>query len=106
MDLLPVNPTTTNKVDTSINLANDGGSKSNTGYFSKRDSEEKAPENIDVDVVKFSKSSSSDKVIEDEEVPTFFELLKKYINSIKDFILKALGLKRKKIYNIFEKSAR
>lgn len=36
---MPVQPKITNKIDPSISLANDGGSKSNTGYFTASEGE-------------------------------------------------------------------
>ncbi len=101
MDFLPVQRST-NKVDTSINLANDGGSKSNTGYFSNRgNGEEKTQENIDE--VKFSKhSTEEDEVINDNNL---VEKISDFFKKLKEFILKVLGIKKKKIYNIYEKTA-
>ena len=102
MDFLPIKPTSTNKVDASINLANDGGSKSNTGYFSQRGTEEKTPESFDA--VTFSNSSSSNLNNELDEVKLdFWDTIKKYWTKIIDFIMKLLGFKKKKIYNIYEK---
>ena len=99
MDLLPIKPASTNKVDTSINLANDGCSKSNTGYFINRGQEEKPQENFDE--VKFSNlhSKTDEPSVESDLIPRITKLL----NKIKDTLFKFLRFKKKELYNIFEK---
>ena len=100
MDFLPIQRTSTNKVDTSINLANDGGSKSNTGYMNQRGYNEEGPEIQEKgDEVQFSRSAHED-IDEEQE---FNRSLTAYLIRIKDFILKLFGFKKKKIYNIYEK---
>ncbi|OGI01370.1 MAG: hypothetical protein A2Y25_02635 [Candidatus Melainabacteria bacterium GWF2_37_15] len=101
MDLLPIKPASTNKVDSAINLANDGGSKSNTGYFSNRgQGEEKPPEKLDE--VTFSHAAHPEAESIDEE-KKLMQTIQSYFNKAKDFILKLFGIKKKKIYNIYEK---
>ena len=101
MDLLPIKPASTNKVDSAINLANDGGSKSNTGYFSNRgQGEEKAPEKLDEVTFSHPHQTEDETVIEEKKL---MQTIQSYITKAKDFILKLFGIKKKKIYNIYEK---
>ena len=97
-------PKATNKVDTSINLANDGGSKSNTGYFQsgkkpKGENEEKFDE-LDI-----SRSSSDIGQNSDEDSIDIVENIKSFTNKIKDFILSLLGLNKPKMDNIYKKGS-
>lgn len=103
MDMLPVNPASTNKVDTGINLANDGGSKSNTGYYSQRESEEHKPEEK-LDEVSFSHKNKTEEIEEEEQELNFFEKILKFFADLKDSVLKLLGLKKQEIPNIYEKT--
>lgn len=99
MDLLPIPPRSTNKVDTAISLANDGGSKSNTGYFNSAGHGEKK-ESGQVDEVNFSNSSATN----ENEDADFIQKIKNYLNKIKEFILRLLGSNNKKeINNIYKK---
>lgn len=100
MDFLPIQRASTNKVDTSINLANDGGSKSNTGYMNQRGHKEEAPEIQEKgDEVQFSHGTHHEEFDEEEE---FNKSLSAYLIRVKDFILKLFGIKKKKIKNPFE----
>jgi len=104
MDFLPVQRTTTNKVDTAINLANDGGSKSNTGYFSSRGgSNEEKPTESSGDEVNFSKNHVDEEELEEEL--NFAEKIIGNLTKLKEFILKIFGQKKQKVYNIYEQSA-
>lgn len=105
MDFLPIKPSSTNKVNTAINLANDGGSKSNTGYFNKRGGSTNAETNEETttDEVNLSASSSAEQDEEIEiEVLTFFEKFKNLLIFIKDFVLKIFGYKKIKVKNIYK----
>lgn len=99
MDFLPIQRASTNKVDTSINLANDGGSKSNTGYMNQRGRREEAPEIQEKgDEVQFSHSAHE----EFDEEQEFNRSLTAYVNRILGFILNLFGFKKKKVQNPFE----
>jgi|GEM_PF-6142697 len=105
MDLLPVPPASTNKVNSAINLANDGGSKSNTGYFNKKGAREEAPEEKAVDEVKLSTSNSSENKEDlDSELTKFFNALKANLKKLKDFIFRIFGFDRPKVKNIFKEN--
>ncbi len=104
MDFLPIPPSSTNKVNASINLANDGGSKSNTGYFNKRNQDKEALKGGDVDEVNLSSSNSSKTPEEgmENEFSTFFDSIREFFAKIKNFILKIFGLNKPKVENIFK----
>lgn len=101
MDILPIKPASTNKVDATINLANDGASKSNTGYFSNRDHEEHHTENVDEVRITHSRHNENEAIDEEKKL---LGIIQTFLNKIKNFILKILGLKKEKIPNIYEKS--
>lgn len=101
MDMLPINPVSTNRVDASINLTNDGGSKSNTGYINQRGGEpEKTKESFDEVQLSHHHNNIEEQINQDDNL---INIIKRIINKIKDFILKTLGLKKETIPNIFEK---
>ncbi len=105
MDFLPIPRSSTNKVNSAINLANDGGSKSNTGYFSKRGAQEGTAEEK-IDEVSLSTSSLENTEEDlDSELTKFFNSIADFLKKIKDFILRLLGLNRPKIENIYKKNS-
>jgi len=106
MDFLPIQSTSTNKVNSMINLANDGGSKSNTGYFSNRGAKETPEETVD-EVTLSTSSASSDPLETEEaklnmEIKKFFKLIKDSLKKTKEFIFKLLGFNKIKIKNIYK----
>ena len=104
MDFLPIQPTSTNKVNSAINLANDGGSKSNSGYFSNRGEKENTEEPIIDEVIlsTLPTSSENEEVDLNIKVKNFFELIKDFLKKTKEFILKLLGFNKIKIENIYK----
>jgi len=107
MDLLPIPPPSTNKVNQTINLANDGGSKSNTGYFRKRASkEEHEEEKGKGDELNLSSAVHSEEQEEDidSQVKKIFEKFKDFLKKIKEFNIKLFGLNKPKIENIYKQS--
>ncbi len=107
MDFLPIKPSSTNKVNTAINLANDGGSKSNTGYISKRGGKkEKEEKGASVDELSLSTAAAEPEENEDteQEVTGFLNLIKNFFKNIKNFFLKLFGLNRPRLENIYEDS--
>ena len=99
MDLIPLPPSGTNKVN-SANMSGDGGSKSNTGYFrNDGEAEEKQPDQLDE--VSFSHSKTDDEKAEINIDKTLFNIIKKFLNKIKSFILK-LYKPKIKIQNIYK----
>jgi hypothetical protein len=85
MDLLPIQPTSSNKVNSAINLANDGGSKSQTGYF-KSSGKQKEEEKPHLDEVNFSNLMSDDEKGNEAKENIIVVLLKNIYNKIKNFI--------------------
>lgn len=108
MEFRPIQPTSTNKVNASINLANDGGSKSNTGYFSQRGAKEPPPQEEKLDEVTLSKSSKSKNVDEIDEIDekvegfSFFGVIEQLFNRIKEFWANLFKKNEPEIENIFE----
>jgi len=108
MEFRPIQPASTNKVNASINLANDGGSKSNTGYFSQRGAKEPPPQEEKLDEVTLSKSSKSKDVDETDEIgekAESFSLLGwtgQLFKKIKDFFANLFKKNEPEIENIFE----
>jgi hypothetical protein len=106
MDFLPIQPGSTNKVNTTINLSNDGGSKSNTGYFSQRGAKEAPAPEQKLDEVKLSTTSTSSEEIEVVEV-NISGFIKKILKAITDFLTKLFSKKNEEleIENIYEHSS-
>ena len=98
MDFLPIKQTSTNKVNSAINLANDGGSKSNTGYFNQGGAEENPSDNGDE--VTFSHSNSSEEEQVDFSKTDLLKIIKIFLNKIKKIILSLF--KNKKENNIYK----
>lgn len=105
MEFRPIQPASTNKVNASINLANDGGSKSNTGYFSQRGAKEPPQQEEKLDEVTLSKSSKSKNVDEIDEIDESFNLLgwiEQFFKKIKDILANLFKKDEPEIENIFE----
>ncbi len=104
MDFLPIKPSSTNKVNSALNLSNDGGSKSNTGYFSQRGQEEASLEKVDELSLSTSVSEENEEVEIETELQKFFSSVRNLMKKIKEFILELLGFDKPKIENIYKES--
>ena len=103
MDFLPIPKSSTNKVNTAINLANDGGSKSNTGYMNQRNGEqEPIEESVDEVTLSASKSKEVEEKTPESDFKKFFNKIQAFFRKINDFYRNLFAGNKIDIENIYE----
>lgn len=89
MDMLPIRPTKTDLIRPTISTANDGGSKSQSGYINVRD------EGGDrIELSDEMKRLMGEENIEAVEENSSWEAIKQFLSSIINAILKFFGIKQ------------